>query len=116
MIDYDEWASKFVGKCWHKFEWSDTDCYDVYYTCTKCGIEQVGNTNFHPTLDDSDYLELVRYVRSHKEISNFLNFLWAKWDDSKAITSFDMFLLDILFDRELGTKAIYEFFSNEVGI
>jgi hypothetical protein len=110
MIDYDEWASKFVGKCWHKFEWSDTDCYDVYYTCTKCGIEQVGNANFHPTIDDHDYMELVRYARNHEKWEDFIEFLLHEYWRKSSIEM----IIHLLFSRELGTKAIYEFFSKEV--
>jgi hypothetical protein len=127
MINYDEWASKFVGRCWHKFEQSDTDYYyNVYYTCTKCGIEQIGNTNFHPTLDDRDYLELVRYAMKHEKWDEFIKphcsvsykvpIEWINLYTVQGKTFLESEFVMLLFDRELGTKAIYEFFSNEVGI
>ena len=109
MINYDEWASNFVGRCWHKFEWSYTDCYDVYYTCTKCGIEKVGNANFQPTLDDRDYMMLVKYARNHEKWEDFILFLLQEyWFDSSIAE-----IIHLLFSRELGTKAIYEYFSKE---
>ena len=114
-MTYDRWASKFVGRCWHKFEWSDTDCYDVYYTCTKCGIEQVGNANFHPTLDDRDYLELVRYAMKHEKWRAFKEWLLSEQEKrmNDNLLHVEDAVFDQMFDRERGTKAIYEFFSKE---
>lgn len=120
MNKLDEWASKFVGRCWHE---ADQQYVDECIKC-KCAFQRYDlepdnceNHRFHPIKSDSDYMELVRYAMKHEKWRAFKEWLLSEQEKrmNDNLLHVEDAVFDQMFSRELGTKAIYEFFSKEEG-
>jgi hypothetical protein len=120
--EVDKRCAELMGKCWHELQQARL-CgpYPDFY-CAKCkkylGYDYYGGKhtfNPSPTTSDSDYMILVRYAMKHEKWRAFKEWLLSEQEKrmNDNLLHVEDAVFDQMFDRELGTKAIYEFFSKE---